>query len=91
MLHEGQSVSLCAKVEYHDAECAPSWREMFHLEVSSRMKGEWKRQVDLLLNHLYRTNIFCDKYDPVQNTYCKRLRVLCPEHTKEPKVVFGYN
>jgi len=41
----------------------------------------------LLLNHLYRTNIFCDKYDPIQNTYCKRLRVLCPEHTKEPKVI----
>ena len=33
-----------------------------------------------------RTDIFCDKYDPVQNTYCKRLRVLCPEHTREAKV-----
>ena len=32
------------------------------------------------------TNIFCDKYDSSQKTYCKRLRVLCPEHTKEPKV-----
>jgi len=32
------------------------------------------------------TNIFCDKYDAVQKTYCKRLRVLCPEHTKEPKI-----
>ena len=32
------------------------------------------------------TNIFCDKYDAVQKTYCKRLRVLCPYHTKEPKV-----
>ncbi len=35
---------------------------------------------------LYRTNIFCDKFDSSQKTYCKRLRVLCPEHTKEPKV-----
>ena len=34
-----------------------------------------------------RTNIFCDKYDSSQQTYCKRLRVLCPEHTKEPKVI----
>lgn len=32
------------------------------------------------------TNIFCDKYDASQKTYCKRLRVLCPEHTKEPKI-----
>lgn len=32
------------------------------------------------------TSIFCDKYDPVQQSYCKRLRVLCPEHTKEPKI-----
>ena len=35
---------------------------------------------------VHRTNIFCDKYDSSQKTYCKRLRVLCPEHTKEPKV-----
>jgi len=38
-----------------------------------------------------RTDIFCDRYDPVQNTYCKRLRVLCPEHTREPKVVIFVN
>ena len=36
-----------------------------------------------------RTNIFCDKYDSSQQTYCKRLRVLCPEHTKEPKVQYS--
>lgn len=32
------------------------------------------------------TNIFCDKFDAAQHTYCKRLRVLCPEHTKDPKI-----
>lgn len=31
-------------------------------------------------------NMFCDYYHPVNKTYCKRLRVLCPEHSKEPKV-----
>lgn len=31
-------------------------------------------------------NLFCDFYNSQQGTYCKRLRVLCPEHTKEPKV-----
>ena len=31
-------------------------------------------------------NFFCDKYDKKYNTYCKKLKVLCPEHTKEPKI-----
>ncbi|XP_063979517.1 CXXC-type zinc finger protein 1-like [Diachasmimorpha longicaudata] len=30
--------------------------------------------------------MFCDFYNPVNRTYCKRLRVLCPEHCKDPKV-----
>nr|CAB3235001.1 ZF(CXXC)-2 CXXC-type zinc finger protein 1 [Phallusia mammillata] len=30
--------------------------------------------------------LFCDVYNDQQQTYCKRLQVLCPEHTKEPKV-----
>ena len=38
------------------------------------------------LSLLHSINIFCDKYDSSQGTYCKRLKVLCPEHTKEPKV-----
>lgn len=39
-------------------------------------------------------NMFCDFYNPSNRTYCKRLRVLCPEHCKDPKVndtdVCGY-
>ena len=31
-------------------------------------------------------NFFCDKYDKKYNTYCKKLKVMCPEHTKEAKV-----
>lgn len=30
--------------------------------------------------------MFCDYYNPSSRTYCKRLRVLCPEHSKDPKV-----
>ncbi|XP_013792007.1 CXXC-type zinc finger protein 1-like isoform X2 [Limulus polyphemus] len=30
--------------------------------------------------------MFCDYYNPQQRTYCKRLRILCPEHSKDPKV-----
>lgn len=31
-------------------------------------------------------SMFCDFYNPTSKTYCKRLRVLCPEHSKDPKV-----
>ena len=30
--------------------------------------------------------MFCDFYNPINKTYCKRLRVLCPEHCKDPKI-----
>ncbi|XP_014676834.1 PREDICTED: CXXC-type zinc finger protein 1-like [Priapulus caudatus] len=40
---------------------------------------------------IYKTRIegqsmFCDAFNENNKTYCKRLRVLCPEHSKEPKV-----
>lgn len=31
-------------------------------------------------------SMFCDFYNPASNTYCKRLKVLCPEHCKDPKI-----
>jgi len=40
---------------------------------------------------MYKTKIegyqmVCDFYNPLTETYCKRLRVICPEHTKDPKI-----
>jgi len=40
---------------------------------------------------MYKTKIegyqmVCDFYNPQTDTYCKRLRVICPEHTKDPKI-----
>nr|XP_031528325.1 CXXC-type zinc finger protein 1-like [Vicugna pacos] len=32
------------------------------------------------------TRLFCDVYNPQSKRYCKRLQVLCPEHSKDPKV-----
>uniref|UniRef100_A0A8C7RBB6 CXXC-type zinc finger protein 1 n=1 Tax=Oncorhynchus mykiss TaxID=8022 RepID=A0A8C7RBB6_ONCMY len=32
------------------------------------------------------TRLFCDLYNPQSKTYCKRLQVLCPEHSRDPKV-----
>ncbi|KAJ4934157.1 hypothetical protein JOQ06_006962, partial [Pogonophryne albipinna] len=31
------------------------------------------------------TRLFCDVYNPQSKTYCKRLQVLCPEHSRDPK------
>uniref|UniRef100_A0A1A9WT15 CXXC-type zinc finger protein 1 n=1 Tax=Glossina brevipalpis TaxID=37001 RepID=A0A1A9WT15_9MUSC len=31
-------------------------------------------------------SMFCDFYNAASKTYCKRLRVLCPEHCKDPKI-----
>uniref|UniRef100_UPI003AACA0C0 CXXC-type zinc finger protein 1-like n=1 Tax=Centroberyx gerrardi TaxID=166262 RepID=UPI003AACA0C0 len=31
------------------------------------------------------TRLFCDVYNPHSKTYCKRLQVLCPEHSRDPK------
>ncbi|XP_047512603.1 CXXC-type zinc finger protein 1-like isoform X1 [Pieris napi] len=32
-------------------------------------------------------SMFCDYYNASNGTYCKRLRVMCPEHFKDPKVI----
>lgn len=32
------------------------------------------------------TRLFCDVYNPQSKTYCKRLQVLCPEHSRDPEV-----
>lgn len=32
--------------------------------------------------------LFCDNYDRTTNLYCKRLKVICPEHSRDPKVEF---
>ncbi|XP_065581204.1 CXXC-type zinc finger protein 1-like isoform X2 [Artemia franciscana] len=36
--------------------------------------------------HIEGNNMFCDFFNPTTGMYCKRLRVLCPEHCKEPKI-----
>lgn len=30
--------------------------------------------------------MFCDFYNPKEQSYCKRLQVLCPEHNQDPKI-----
>ncbi|XP_072344023.1 CXXC-type zinc finger protein 1-like [Scyliorhinus torazame] len=32
------------------------------------------------------TRLFCDVYNTQSKTYCKRLQVLCPEHSRDPKI-----
>lgn len=49
--------------------------------IGRQIKNSW-----LILPSFLGNNMFCDFYNPVNRTYCKRLRVLCPEHCKDPKI-----
>ena len=33
------------------------------------------------------TRLFCDFHNAKEGTFCKRLKVLCPEHNPDPKVI----
>ena len=46
-------------------------------EAQSSLGSFYKTKID---------NLFCDVYNSHQKTYCKRLRVLCPEHSKDVKI-----
>jgi len=36
--------------------------------------------------HIEGKSMFCDFYNTQTKMYCKRLKVMCPEHEKEKKV-----
>ena len=46
-------------------------------EAQSSLGSVYKTKID---------NLFCDFFNPQTKTYCKRLRILCPEHSKDPKI-----
>jgi COMPASS component SPP1 len=46
-------------------------------EAQSSLGSIFKTKID---------NLFCDFFNPTTKTYCKRLRVICPEHSKDPKI-----
>lgn len=46
-------------------------------EAQSSLGSIFKTKID---------NLFCDFFNPQTKTYCKRLRVICPEHCKDPKI-----
>ena len=78
--------------------CVTCGHEVNNRSAMTHMKRCWmKHESQTSLGALFKTkidNLFCDAYNPHQKTYCKRLRVLCPEHSKDPKIgdeeVCGY-
>ena len=50
------------------------------IESQTSFASRYKTQIDDV-------RMFCDFYNRKEQTYCKRLRVLCPEHHPDPKVV----
>lgn len=67
----------CPDVEAHDTEVTQS--RSIQVEARSSFASMYKARIEF-------TAIICDHYCSNTNSYCKRLKVLCPEHTKEPKV-----
>ena len=78
--------------EPHSIHCVTCGHEVPTRNAIRHMEkcfGKYESQTSF--GSLYQTrvegfNMFCDFYNPAQRTYCKRLRVLCPEHCKNPKV-----
>ncbi|CDW55017.1 zf-CpG bind C and PHD and zf-CXXC domain containi ng protein [Trichuris trichiura] len=40
-------------------------------------------------SHNSKYNILCDSFNKYNKTYCKRLRLICPEHSKSEKIADG--
>lgn len=56
---------------------------MRHME---RCFNKYESQTSFVsINKTKVEGVFCEAFNPQQRTYCMRLRVLCPEHTKEQK------
>ncbi|KAJ8301130.1 hypothetical protein KUTeg_020117 [Tegillarca granosa] len=80
--------------EYDDTElycvtCGVEVNQKAALKHMEKCFAKYEAQTSF--GSIYKTRIegnsmFCDYYNSQQKTYCKRLKVLCPEHTKEPKV-----
>ncbi len=48
------------------------------MESKTSFASKYKTQID-------DARMFCDYYNPKEETYCKRLQVLCPEHNPDSK------
>lgn len=81
------SVSLNSmRVRHHLAPCTQ--RELRGKKTCLSVSLLW--DIEPSLSHLpvcsRATRLFCDVYNLQSQTYCKRLQVLCPEHSRDPKV-----
>ncbi|ELT90329.1 hypothetical protein CAPTEDRAFT_180335 [Capitella teleta] len=67
----------------HEINCRTALRHM------EKCFAKYESQTSF--GSIYRTRIegnsmFCDFFNPQSMTYCKRLKVMCPEHGKDPRV-----
>ncbi|RUS84877.1 hypothetical protein EGW08_007346 [Elysia chlorotica] len=100
LVERGKQLTIVAEQEGTDQEedtelsiyCVTCGTELNHKGALRHMeKCYLKFEAQTSFWSLYKTHIegnsmFCDFYNPQQKMYCKRLKILCPEHTKEPKV-----
>ena len=63
----------------YERRCFTRLVSWFQFESQTSFGSHYKTRIE-------GDSMFCDFYNAQQRTYCKRLKVLCPEHLKEPKV-----
>lgn len=66
--------------------CAQEVSVKMALKHMERCFNKVESQASFGSNRSTNNTLFCETYNPSNKTYCKRLRVICPEHTKEPRI-----
>ncbi|XP_040566554.1 CXXC-type zinc finger protein 1 [Lepeophtheirus salmonis] len=66
----GQSVSASSAIRHME-------RCYNRFESQTSFASKFKTQI-------FDRRMFCDYYNPKEESYCKRLQVLCPEHNRDP-------
>ncbi|XP_026539945.1 CXXC-type zinc finger protein 1 [Notechis scutatus] len=77
----GKSLRVAAELEEMDKDFPEALPILHTLRWKNSRNYAW-----LLFFPPRATRLFCDVYNLQSKTYCKRLQVLCPEHSRDPKV-----
>ncbi|XP_050524287.1 CXXC-type zinc finger protein 1 [Daktulosphaira vitifoliae] len=99
LLEKGKLLTVDLKLEVQDVDeemsmhCVTCGHEIHTRTAIKHMEKCFnKYESQASFGSIYKTridgnNMFCDFYNPSQGTYCKRLRVLCPEHFKDSTII----
>ena len=84
-----QSCADSNEAEIYCVTCGSLHTEKFALKHMEKCFSKIESQASFgsyFKTHIEGTSMFCDYYNTQTKMYCKRLKVMCPEHEKEKKV-----